>query len=76
MFCKRNNGTYSLNNIDADYKIKGTFITVSDREIWLETGKYQKVKKGGTHTGSMFGNIEPSDINATYNTVALRYLLE
>ena len=76
MFCKRNNGTYSLNNIDADYKIKGTSITVTDQTIWLETGKHQKVKKGGTRTGSMFSNIEPSDINATYNTVVLRYLLE
>ena len=76
MFCKRNNKTYSVNDIDADFKIKGTSITVSDREIWLETRKHQKVKKGGTRTGCMFGNIEPSDINVTYNNVVLRYLLE
>ena len=39
-------------------------------------GKRQKVKKGGTRTGTMFSNIEPSDINVTYNNVVLRYLLE
>ena len=33
MFCKRNNKTYSVNEINVDYKIKGTSITVSDREI-------------------------------------------
>ena len=76
MFCLRNNGTYSLNDIDADYKIKGNFITVSDSRTWLETERRQKVKRGGTRTGMILNNIEPSDINATYNTVVLRYLLE
>ena len=65
-----------MNNIDADDKIKGIFITVSDRTIWEETGKRQKVKKGNKLTGTMFSKIEQSDINVTYNTVVLRYLLE
>ena len=76
MFFLRNNNTYSLNNIDADDKIKGTSITVSDPRTWLETGRRQKVKKGGTRTGTMLNNIEHSDINVTYNTVVLRYSLE
>ena len=76
MFCKHNNGTHSLNDIDADYKINGTSITVSDPTTWLETGRRQKVIRGTKPTGTMFNNIEPSDINVTYNTVVLRYLLE
>ena len=48
MFHLRQNGTYSLNDIDADYTIKGTFITVSDPKTWLETGTFQKVNRGVT----------------------------
>ena len=65
-----------MNVIDADGKINGTSIAVSDRTIWEEREKRQKVKRGTKRTGTMFSNMEHSDINVTYNTVVLRYLLE
>ena len=49
---------------------------MSDPRTWEEKGKHKQVKRGTQRTGSMFGNIEPSDINVTYTNVVLRYLLE
>ena len=64
MFYFRNDRTYSLNDIDADYKIKGTSITVSDPRTWLETRKPPIVR-----LSSMVVTSSKNDKNHPHPTV-------
>ena len=75
MFCKRSNKTYSVNKLMTITKSKELPLLCQTQELGKKQENIKK-KKGVTRTCCMFSNIEPSDINVTYNNVVLRYLLE